>query len=270
MFAEERIKRIKQLLLEVRQIDIKKLCEILSASKSTVRRDLERLVDEGFIIKHHGGVVLNSEFIQGDDLLKNAPDDYILEKAAVGQLAASLIENNDTIFLGAGNTCWQIAKNLDKSRNLQILTVCFNIVQELNDRSNIKLVFCGGDVEVENYKSFTLGKLVVNCLKEFYINKSFFTVNGISIEHGYSCNNHLLIDMYLYLLKKSDQTIVVADDSKFDKRAFKQICKFEDIKQVVTNKPVQPEYKKMVEKHKIKLYSSFDDILNRMSSEFTK
>ena len=59
MLATERVRRIREMLLEYKHVDINTLCSLLSVSMATVRRDLEKLEMEGFLNKVHGGAVLN-------------------------------------------------------------------------------------------------------------------------------------------------------------------------------------------------------------------
>lgn len=256
MFTEERLKKIKEILLEHHHIEVNTLCSLLPVSIATIRRDLDKLERDGFLIKRHGGAVINKEYIENVAFKGGDPDLYLTEKSVLGLIAAELIENGDVIFLGAGNTCWQISKNIIEKKNLTVVTNSFNVVAELKAHSNIKLVFLGGDVEDEDQKSFTTGRLALDTLKGIYIQKSFITVNGISLEYGYSINNHLLTDMYSVLLEYSNETIVVADISKFDKRAFRHLCDFDAVHKVVTNRTVDDAYKEYCKNHNIKLYTA--------------
>ena len=60
MFAIERIKIIKNYLIENKQLEVNILSKMLNVSEVTIRRDLEKLEKEGFITRTHGGAVLNT------------------------------------------------------------------------------------------------------------------------------------------------------------------------------------------------------------------
>lgn len=259
MFAEQRVNKIKEIILEHEHVDINTISSLLPASIATIRRDLARLEEDGFLIRKHGGAVLNKDSIEYLDLKDANSDLYMHEKALIGLVAAELIVNGDVIFLGAGNTCWQIAKNLKDKKDLTVVTNSFNVVLELGNQSNIKLVFLGGDVEIENNKTFTTGRLALDIIRSMYIQKSFLTVNGISLDYGYSINNHFLTDMYSVLLQNSNETIVAADYSKFGKRAFRHLCNFDAVHTLVTNKTVEKDYKDYCLSHNIRLYTAVDE-----------
>ena len=62
MFALERIKIIKRYLIENNQAEVSNLSESLGVSEVTIRRDLEKLENEGFLTRTHGGAIINSSY----------------------------------------------------------------------------------------------------------------------------------------------------------------------------------------------------------------
>lgn len=254
MFEEQRIDRIKKYLLEHHRADYKVLCDYVQTSLSTVRRDVDRLAEEGFLIKKRGGAILGDAQI--NQLFYESNDDLINLKNEVGYAAAAQVEPGDIIFIGAGNSCWQMSKFVT-AENITVVTHSFNVVMEMAPKPNNRLIFLGGDVEIENNKYFTSGSFAQETLKNIYIKKSFITVNGVSEDFGYTINNNYLAEIYNMLLKCSDATYVLADATKFDKRAFRKICEFEAVKHIVTTADYPISYKKRFEELEVEV------ILNR-------
>ena len=119
MFADERTEKIKALLLDYKRIDINTLISMIPASPATVRRDLEKMEKEGFLRRTHGGVVL----VEEEEPAAPVPvDRYLLEKEQIGASAVAMIEPNDTVFLGNGSTCLQVAKNLRDRPNIRVVS----------------------------------------------------------------------------------------------------------------------------------------------------
>lgn len=58
MLPIERLARIKEIVLERKNVKISELSEELNVSEMTIHRDIKQLVDEGFVIKTFGGVSL--------------------------------------------------------------------------------------------------------------------------------------------------------------------------------------------------------------------
>ncbi len=221
---------------------VKDLIASLPVSPATVRRDIVQLEQEGVLCRRRGSVFLagtNGErFFFGRRF-----DEHARQKIAIARRAAALVDDGDIIFIGAGNTCLEIARLLANRDRLTVVTNSFLVVIELLARSNIKLVFLGGDVEIEHEKPFTSGLLAKDILENIYIKKSFITVNGVSLDYGYSIENHDLADLYATLTRLSQRMIVVADSSKFDKKAFRHLCDLDaPVRDLVTNSDVPPHY----------------------------
>ena len=61
MFAAERLKIIRQYLQANGQLEVTSISTMLGVSEVTIRRDLERLEQENFLIRTHGGALLNTD-----------------------------------------------------------------------------------------------------------------------------------------------------------------------------------------------------------------
>ena len=121
MFATERQNRIKQLLFEYDKVGVGSLSEILDVSEVTIRKDLEKLEKDGFLIRTHGGAVLRED-VPKEEISPESDIPNIESKKMIGIFAAALIQDRDVIFLGPGSTCIQIAKNLRDKKDIIVVT----------------------------------------------------------------------------------------------------------------------------------------------------
>lgn len=258
MFAAEREKKIKEILLQYKHVDINTLCSLLSCSVATVRRDLDKLESEGFLTKAYGGAIINESpeqhvFLSGED------DPFLSDKIGAAQIAASIISGNDIIFLGPGNTCLQIARLL-KSQTLSVITNSITIANELSGCHAINLILLGGDVTADsNGGIYTSGQNAIRMMSTLFVEKAFFSVNAISIKYGFSLNNMPVMDVLKVAMKQSGETYVVADSSKFGKRSMVKLADMTDIPNIITNVEIDSEYKEFCFKNKIRLFTSFDE-----------
>jgi DeoR family fructose operon transcriptional repressor len=260
MLAVERIRKIKEVLLDCKHVEIDTLCSLLSVSVATVRRDLDKLEETGFLIKTHGGAILNEydEDVQN----RNYDDPYLNSKIQIANIASEMIDNDSIIFLGSGSTCLQVAKKIKDKDNITIVTNNINIVIELayNKKSNIILL--GGDVNVFGSNIGVEGQYTLSNLENMFIKKSFVTVDGINIDNGYTVNSREQARLLNLLSKQSNEMIVVADSSKFGKRAFTHVSNITDYSTIITNVDVSDIYKEFYFDHGIRIFTSFDDIRN--------
>ncbi len=259
MFAADRISKIKDMLLEYKQIDINSLCSILGCSVATVRRDIDRLEGEGFLKKTLGGAILNERSQSGaTDNISNIPN--FKEKYQIALIAAEMIHDNDIIYLGPGLTCLLIARNIKERENLRVVTNNINIVMELSGIAGIRIILLGGDISGEGSFVFTVGNFAENALNEMFINKAFFTVDGISLEFGCTLNNYDYTLLLRKVLKRSSDAILISDESKFDKHAFVKALELKDVNKVITNIGISAEYKEFMFNNQIELFTTFEDV----------
>src|SRR3954468_13865185 len=83
----------------------------VGASESTIRRDLEALDLSGSIKRTHGGAVYGGE---GRSMrpFEERTGAGGGEKRSIGQAAAALIEDGDTVLLDGGTTTFEVARAL--------------------------------------------------------------------------------------------------------------------------------------------------------------
>ncbi len=257
MFAAERYAKIREILSEFGHADLATLCSILSVSEATVRRDLEKLEREGFLSRTHGGAVLIQE---GSTVTPDQNDSMLEEKRLISGIAVQMIENGESIFLSAGSTTLQIAKKLKNHSNLTVVTNSFQIMQEIVQYRGITAISTGGNAELQGNQLALSGKFAVKMLSDIFFDKSFISVNGISIEHGYTVQNAELAEVYSKAIENSMEAIVAADYKKFGRRSFTKLGDIKLFQKVVTNMQVGLEYKKFYFDNEIQCYTTFDDV----------
>lgn len=263
MFAAERLAKIREILLDYKHVDVPTLSSSLSVSEATVRRDLEKLEEEGFLKKTHGGAIISDDNFP-EVQLNDAEDPFLSEKQQIGIIAAKMINNNEIVFLGSGITCTQIAKNIKDKKDLTVVTNSINILMELSHLNNINVILTGGSTEINGTAMSLIGQFTKKTLESIYVNKAFFTVNGISLKFGYTVNSTAQAEIYSIILKNADEVIVVADYTKFDRRSLTQIGPINMVKRIISNAEVSLEYKKYFFENNIQLFTAFESDENEV------
>lgn len=141
----------KQLIMEKLSHDkfvrLDDLVSLLDTSESTVRRDLDELESERKLHRVHGGAELphslQEEFTNQQKSIKN-----IQEKMQVARKAASLVSNDDVIFVDAGTTNELLLGYLNQD-NLTVVTNSIHHAAKLVDK-NIQTIIIGGHVKKNN------------------------------------------------------------------------------------------------------------------------
>lgn len=254
MFAIERLNKIKEILLQEKRVDVFELSEMFSVTEVTIRRDLDKLEQEGFLIKTYGGAVLNRKQFSIGQML-DSQEKSSEEKQMIGKIASEMIEDGDAIFLSPGTTCLEIAKNI-KQKRLTVVTNDILIGYELRNYSGLKVIVTGGDL-IQSTSTLT-GGFALHALNGIYISKAFIGVKGINFNSGYTVDSYEEVMVVGEVLRKSSDIIIVADYTKFNYTAFARLGDLSIAKKVITNKQVPIEYKKYYFENNIKLYTTFE------------
>ena len=133
MFAPERIRIIKGLLIDKRHINVSDLSSMLNVSEVTIRRDLEKLENQDFLTRTHGGAIINNSIASEEENYTDIYDDpYFKERVEISEIAVHMIEDNDVILLTPGLTNLCIAKKIMSKKNITVLTNDLNIASMLS------------------------------------------------------------------------------------------------------------------------------------------
>ncbi len=206
------------------------LTSILGVSESTVRRDLETLEDAGEARRTHGGVYWTGQS-ETITTFRGHRDDGWPRKQAIGRAAAELIDDGDTILLDGGSTVYELAR-LIVNRPLQVVTNSLPVAHLLSTSDSIDLIMIGGCVRRRT--SVTIGPMADAMLADINVAKTFLSVAGVT-ERGFFNSDMMLVESERAMLAAADQTIVLADSSKFGKVSLSQICGLNDVGRVVTD-----------------------------------
>jgi len=259
VFAGQRINIIKQVLQEQKQVDTNSICDLLQVSDVTVRKYFDILEKEGFLKKVHGGAILIEDAVP--DYEKSAETEQSLQYGQIAELAVTLLEEGDCLYIGHGMTCLAFAQKLWQKKNLTVITNNVNALPVLG--ANIEnLHFIGGEVmQYKNNTMYTYGPRALSYLDGIFINKAFISVDGADIEAGLTTNSAQSMDIFKRVLEVSRNLIVLADHEKFDHVAMHQFCPLNRASAIVTNEKnseKSDKYKEYFFQNDIKFLTTLD------------
>lgn len=210
--------------------NLNQLAQDLGVSISTARRDLDDLESEGLVKRTHGGVMLLGER-NALPVFNDRQSVMSAEKAAIGKKAADIVEDGDTIIIDGGTTPYQVALYLQQ-RKVQIITNSLPVANLFADSTNVQLISTGGTLYPGT--GVYLGPYAENMLKNVRAQKAFIGVAGISPE-GFYNSNALLVETEKRMLEAASEIYVVADHTKFERRALAYFCDFTPITALITD-----------------------------------
>ncbi|MGV3588958.1 MAG: DeoR/GlpR family DNA-binding transcription regulator [Adhaeribacter sp.] len=231
----ERHQHILNILQQEGQVNVLDLCDELSVSSVTIRKDLKLLEDKGLLFRTHGGATQHNPYTI-DKSVNEKESIQAAEKARIASAAAKLVEPNDSILIASGTTVLALAKNIKPKNNLTVITSALPVALELIRHPEIEVLQLGGLLR-RNSSSVT-GPYSEIILADFSCSKLYLGVDGIDLEFGLTTTNVMEAHLNRQMIKVCQKTIVLADSSKFGKRGFGRICGFDDIDQIITDKGI--------------------------------
>lgn len=234
----ERRKKIIDALQTDGIVNIIEMSEELKVSSMTIRRDLNKLAEDGLVSLEHGGAILNS----GSLFEFNIPfkqKENIEEKRKIARKSLDYVNSGDSIFLDAGTTVKEIAHLLINNKNITVLTHSLLVANELINAKGIKIVMCPGEFR-ETSMAF-MGPLTDEFISQFKIDTLFLAIEGININDGVSVPDILDGVTKRTLVENSQKIICVVDSSKFDKSFFYKICSLKKIHAIITDEFLDDE-----------------------------
>lgn len=236
MNAVERHSKIIEIVLEKGRITIPDICQMFNISEMTARRDLNELDRQGLLRRVHGGAIANLGRSYEPPFQMRATKNQEA-KAAIGQKAAELIYDGDSIALDVGTTTIEIVRGLKGKRNLTVITNCLQIanlvVDVLSLETDARLILTGGIVRPRELSM--IGALPERVYQEFHVDKAFIGIAGISLEDGLTEYNIEDAQIKKILFRSAREKIVVTDSSKFGVTTFASVAPLSAVDKIVTD-----------------------------------
>lgn len=228
----ERQQQILRFLERHQRVSVVEICKQFSISEATARRDLEFLAGQGKLQRVHGGAILVKRTLPGFPLLERETE-QLDEKTRIGRVAANLIADNETVFLGSGTTVLEVARNLRHRRNLTVITNSLPVLNILAGNAEITVVALGG--MLRNADLSLIGHMTEQATTEVRTDKVFMSVYGVSLEQGWT-NDYLpetITDRAI--LKIGREIIIVADYTKVNRVSTVFLAPLNSIHKLVTD-----------------------------------
>jgi len=218
------------------------LSRVLGVSESTIRRDLEVLDLAGSVKRTHGGAVYAGE-VRSMPPFDERTGTAAAEKRAIGQAAAALLQDGDTVLLDGGTTTLEVARAL-VGRRVQVVTNSLPIAQLLASSQQTDLILIGGYVYPRT--GVALGPLAIATMQSIRVGTAILGAGGIVPEGIYN-SNLLLVETERQMMSCGQEVMIVADHTKFGRLALARLCGLEEVHSIVVDSGLGAEHRAMLE-----------------------
>jgi DeoR family fructose operon transcriptional repressor len=239
-----RLLKLQELFSEQEFIDSETLSDLLKSSDSTIRRDLIQLEARGLLRRVHGGAIslrTSDDTLDLGRLSVSSPG----EKARIGKIAASLVQDRQTVIIGTGSTVLEVARNLF-GRPIQIITNSIPVGQVFWDCKTVEVTLTGGYLYPR--VGAQLGPICEQMLSTVHADVAILGIAAIS-NAGLSDSNTLIMGTVRKMIERARKLIIVADHTKFGRDVMVRVAQLSEIDVVVSDDQLAPEYRAMLEEN---------------------
>ena len=252
--AEERRTRILKTLSEKGRATLSELAAEFGVTEVSIRNDLAGLEEKKLLLRVKGGAVNINNFHDSDDIpVSHKQTLHSREKQLIGQFAASLVKDGESVIIDSGSTTMEVARHLDPSKKLTIITNALDIAIAMNANDNFQVIVLGGNIRHISYS--TVGMIAESSLKSFYCDKLFLGVDSINARDGISTPNIEEASLNQAMIASVKEVIAVFDSSKFDRRSFAHIASLDKINTIITDNHIPDTMREYITMQGITLHT---------------
>ncbi len=232
---QSRRNRIIDIITENHKVGIRELSEMLNESEITIRRDLIELEKAKKLIRIHGGAILSE---QKKSVWQTSSINIRLQrnrqtKEKIAQFAATLVQNDESIFIDGGSTNQILAPLIKDRSNMLFVTNSPDIADILIENEDNTIIQIGGELTRDTH--LTIGPDAEDNIKKYYVDKCITSVSGIESETGCYSAIPSEASMKRTLVDHARETILLVDSSKFNRKAFCLAFELSKVRTVVTD-----------------------------------
>lgn len=235
------------LLSQRNSVRVRELSRELRIGEATIRRDLAKLEESGYLRRTHGGAVLPGT-IQVEIPLSVRENERGTEKDLIAGHASSLISDGAFIIIDSSSTSGRMIPHLGKKKNLTVITNGAKTAVDLAGLNHVKVYSTGG---LMREKSLSL---IGSGANGFFNNVNgdilFFSCRALSMERGLTDFDEQEAQLRRAMMGASKKIVLLCDHSKFDETSFYRIGPVENVDTIVTDKkPSRPWVDYLEERH---------------------
>lgn len=210
-----RQRAITEAVMSAGAVRIEDLAERFGISHMTVHRDLDELEGRGLLRKSRGvATALSTALVESSDVYRSSRE--LPEKEAIATAAMEFIEPGQAIILDDSTTTLHVVPHLHTKKPLTVITNTLTIMNELKSTNGITLLGLGG--QYYNWCSAYMGRMTTTAIAALRADLLVMSTSAISDDIAFHQTLET-VDVKRAMFDAASRRILLADHTKFDKRA---------------------------------------------------
>lgn len=216
------------------EVTVVDLAQRFAVSEMTIRRDLEALEADGTAKRVRGGAIsaVSRSYEPPRSLrtVEAAP-----AKRAIGEAAAALVGEGESLVIDSGTTTLELAKALHGRRGVTVVTPSLLVAAELGNEPDMRILVTGG--QLRHGEMSLVGTDAENFFSDVNCDVAFIGIGGIDVERGLTEYNLDDTQVKRAAIASARRCVVLADASKVGRVAFATVAALSRVDVLVTDAP---------------------------------
>lgn len=236
MRPQRRQAEIAELVSRTGGVSVDALAREFHVSAETIRRDLGQLAEFGLVEKVHGGARRSRLLTEGTFQERMAEN--LSAKERIADKLLDLVVSGDTIFVDTGTTSLICARRLATVPGLTVITNSVRVAKDLAAGRQSTVCLLGGEFREDNAQ--TVGPITIEQIRRFQADHAVITIAALDAAAG--AMDASIEESYVAraMIECSRSLFIVADASKFDRKAAFGVCRLDEIDVLVSDRRPAP------------------------------
>jgi DeoR/GlpR family transcriptional regulator of sugar metabolism len=232
-----RRERVRRRVLEDGFASVDDLARSYDVSLMTMHRDLDALELEGWLTKIRGGATANPSALV-DAGVRERTAAMRLEKAAIVEVAATMLSNGQTVFLDDSTTAIGIIPHLLMHPPATVATNFLPAVASVGAADGIEMHLLGGEYNPRQESCH--GLQTVAAIDHLHADVFFMSTTALT-DGKCLHRSEVTVQVREAFLRNSARSVLLVDHAKFGRPAPHVLCDVSRFDTVVTDDGIDPQ-----------------------------
>jgi DeoR family transcriptional regulator, glycerol-3-phosphate regulon repressor len=215
-------------------VTVEALADKLGVTLQTVRRDVQRLADDGLLARFHGGVRVPGSTVE-NIAHQQRESLHASGKLRIARAVAAAVPHNCSLVLNIGTTTEAIARALIHHEGLRVITNNLNVATILSASDQCEVIVVGGVVRGRDRG--IVGEAAVDFIRQFKVDIAVMGISGIEADGTLRDYDYREVKVSQTIIACAREVWVAADISKFNRPAMVEVANLSQIDRLFTDAP---------------------------------
>ncbi len=243
LFQEERLGRIRELIMQNGRVTVEELVERFGVSSVTIRKDLALLEESKVVMRTHGGAIQTKQTSNSLPFHTRLKEKSPIKKR-IAEAAAAHVTDGEVIFIDASTTVYEMCPFLTGRHGLTVLTTSLSSAYWLATNSMVEVVVVGGTVKRESFG--LVGGALEDVARQWRIGKAFMGCWGLTLTEGLTDTPRELVAQKRIVTGYARTVYALADSTKWGQISLESFCRIENTHTIISDPDAPAEMQEQI------------------------